>query len=89
MSVQSGERDPREDETQQRAIKAMREARAMVQEAFGQELPGHVVEAFDNAERELFAASECRLAKPFAPIIQIGDTDGLYYACTHNPSHRY
>ncbi|MGI8668066.1 MAG: hypothetical protein ACR2N4_18880 [Jatrophihabitans sp.] len=53
------------------------------------ELPA-VLHALDLAERELIApTSECRLAKPFAPIVQIGDSTGLHYECTHSPSHSF
>jgi len=92
MTMQPGERDPREGEERvgrQRAVKAMRDARATIRDQFGPDLPSQVEEALDKAERELYSASECRQAKPFAPIIQIGDKSGLYYACTHNPVHRY
>jgi len=92
MTTQPGPRDPRDDDaddSRRRAVQAMREARAIIRDEFGPALPGRLEEAFDKAERELFAGSECRQAKPFAPIIQIGDQNGLYYACTHNPSHRY
>ncbi|GAA0585871.1 hypothetical protein GCM10009534_20010 [Kribbella sandramycini] len=67
----------------------MRDARATIRDEFGPNLPGRIEEALDKAERELFSASECRQAKPFAPIIQIGDKTGLYYTCTHTPPHRY
>jgi hypothetical protein len=67
----------------------MQEVREAVHDALGPELPTRVAAAFEQAERDLFVTSECRKAKPFAPIVQIGDNSGLYYECTHNPSHRY
>jgi hypothetical protein len=42
-----------------------------------------------QAEEELTVGSECRKAKPYAPIIQVGDEHGLHYECTHSPPHVY
>ena len=75
----------------ERAAEAVKEARETISEMADRELPNArmvILEALARAERAV-ALSECRKAKPFAEIVQIGDDSGLYYQCTHTPPHRY
>ena len=69
------------------AVRTAREQLIHIQD-FGA-LP-NVLQALEQAERELSApSSACRLAKPFAPIVQVGDLHGLHYECTHAPPHTF
>lgn len=47
-----------------------------------------VDELLEEAERSL-SSSECRLDRPYANIVQVGDASGIHYECTHHPSHRF
>jgi hypothetical protein len=41
-----------------------------------------------ETDRQL-SRTECRLARPYAEIIQVGDSSGIHYECTHDPSHTF
>ena len=43
----------------------------------------------DSDDERHLARTECRLARPFAEIIQVGDGSGIHYECTHDPSHTF
>lgn len=91
MTVTTGgtgnEEEPEEQHTD--VYRAVQEVRMLISDMMGPELPSIVEQALDRAEEASVMSSECRLAKPFAPIRQIGDTTGLYYECTHHPAHRF
>jgi hypothetical protein len=80
--------DEERGEARAQAFDDIREARRELASS-DSEVPDVVDRALEEAERELSSDSECRLAEPFAPIIQVGDQSGLHYECTHFPSHRY
>jgi hypothetical protein len=71
------------------AISAVRAARNELSALPRSEALPKILAGLDQAERELVAPSECRLAKPYAPIIQVGDANGLHYECTHSPPHDF
>lgn len=76
------ERGPVEGEARQKIIDARRLLRAEQPET----------ERVDSLLGEAISAlsrSECRLDRPYAEIIQVGDGSGIHYECTHNPSHRF
>lgn len=90
MTEETGDTVAARSQSRSEALSAVRIARGHLTdlERFG-ELP-KVLHALDLVERELSVpTSECRLAKPFAPIVQIGDSSGLHYECTHSPSHTF
>lgn len=46
-----------------------------------------ILAGLTQAEEDLTVGSECRMSRPYAPIIQVGDEHGLHYECTHSPPH--
>jgi hypothetical protein len=71
------------------AISAVRIAREQLIHTQDFEARPNVLRALYQVELAMSApSSECRLAKPFAPIVQVADSPGvLHYECTHAPRH--
>lgn len=77
------------DDLKTRALEQVDEALRTMSDA-----PDQVAEVVTRAlltaqEALIDGLSECRQLTPYAPIIQVGDSQGLHYECTHRPSHRY
>lgn len=89
MTTAQPEEAGNRDDQKRIAIERVEEALRSMDDAPG-ELPDVVTKALLSAQKALVdSLSECRQLVPYAPIIQVGDGQGLHYECTHRPSHRY